>query len=145
MTIDEIKKYLFTDLPMPSGCQYYGEGGYPHQFPGGLAIRRTVIVDVSGRLPSNAPRFGDTDSDPDTVHFYEKFTETLIDDFYRVIEVVCTERGEKTPLGGPDEKDTFVYFSSEFAITIRGSFDEYHCGRPIWNIDYVAVITPKNS
>lgn len=142
MNIREIRDFLFKQLPMPTGCEFYGEAGYPYEFTGGVAIRRNLIVNVTNRLPPDAPCFSQSDPDRESRLFYQRFNEKLIEDFWKQIELVCTEPATRTTLGDADERDTFIYFSREFAVTIRGQFHEYHHDRLIWFIDFVAVVTP---
>jgi hypothetical protein len=142
MNLRETKDYLYKKLPMPRGCEFYGEGGYPHEFPGGIAVRRNLFVNVTDRLPQDAPRHAGLDADRNAQLFYRRFNEDLIEDFWKQIELVCTEPARRTTLGGADEQETFVYFSREVAVTIRGRFDKYHLDRLIWIIDFVAVVTP---
>ncbi len=142
MSLEEASHYLFEELPLPDHWNVIAEAGYPDEFPGGIAIRRQLLLDVSELLPEGLPKYPSAIETREGRIFYGELTRRLRDEAWAAISRVIPGDTQDLMLANhaAKEEGTEVFYNQYSAITIRSEFDEINEGRTLWEVSFVAVV-----
>lgn len=143
-TNEETLAFLLKKLPMPKDCRLFGESSFHETMINGLAVKRTLEVDVSKRIPKGIRPYGGLKIGSDDEIFYLTLTEELISEMWGIFSNFLDIEAERFDLTAERNEDTVVYLSADFSVTIRARFGHIDGRKTYWCIDFVAVVRTES-
>lgn len=139
MNPKDVVTYLLKSMPVPEGCELVGDASIPCVFDGGVAVRRSMSINVSARCDiANLNEYINACNVKSI-----RLSSEIVNEYFAIISTVFPEDViaiNRLCLTNEGSDDVYVYYSKFGSLTIRAKYNQMLKRELLWEVSFVVLL-----